>query len=124
MKYLKFMLAVFLMLLIIIIAVQNHEAMSTNIVFKVNIFSLELQSSMVSLYYIVPTAFLFGVVITGLVGMMERFQLKKQIKVLVNTAQEKDEELNSLRNLPITADDVPMAQVKEPVAEAEKEEIL
>ena len=123
MKYLKFMLAVFLMLLIIIIAVQNHEAMSTNIVFKVNIFSLELQSSMVSLYYIVPTAFLFGVVITGLYGMIERFQLKKQIKVLVSTAQEKDEELNSLRNLPITADDVPMAQVKEPVAEAEKEEI-
>ena len=77
MKHLKFMLAVFLMLVIIIIVVQNHEAMSTNIVFRLNVFSLHLQSSMVSLYYIVPTAFLFGVIVTGFYGMIERFQLKR-----------------------------------------------
>ena len=123
MKHLKFILAVILMLVIIIIVVQNHEAMSTNIVFRVNLFSLNLQSSMVSLYYIVPTAFLFGVIITGLYGMIERFQLKKQIRILVSTTEEKDKELNSLRNLPITADDVPTTQMMEPVAEAEKEEI-
>ena len=123
MKHLKFILAVFLMLMIVIIVVQNHEAMSTNIVFRVNLFSLNLQSSMVSLYYIVPTAFLFGVIITGLYGMIERFQLKKQIRILVSTTEEKDKELNSLRNLPITADDVPTTQMMESVAEAEKEEI-
>ena len=123
MKHLKFILAVFLMLMIVIIVVQNHEAMSTNIVFRANLFSLNLQSSMVSLYYIVPTAFLFGVIITGLYGMIERFQLKKQIRILVSTTEEKDKELNSLRNLPITADDVPTTQMMESVAEAEKEEI-
>jgi hypothetical protein len=38
--------------------------------------------------------------------MIERFRLKRQIKTLTKELQIKDQELNSLRNLPITSDDV------------------
>jgi hypothetical protein len=38
--------------------------------------------------------------------MTERFRLKRKIKTLTKEANEKDKELNSLRNLPVTTDDV------------------
>ncbi len=41
MKHLKFMLAIFLMLLVVILIVENHEAMSTKVVFKVNLLALD-----------------------------------------------------------------------------------
>jgi ATP adenylyltransferase len=58
----------------------------------------------------VTIAFLFGVLVTGFYGIIERFRLKREIKTLVSTSQEKDKELNSLRNLPITSDDVSPSQ--------------
>jgi hypothetical protein len=63
-----------------------------------------------TVYVIVTVAFLFGVVVSGLYGIIERFHLKKQIRELMNAHKEKDEELSSLRNLPITSDDVPPGQ--------------
>ena len=106
MKHLKFILAIIIMLAIVILVVENYEALSTRVVFKIDLFTLHYQSPMISLYYIVPIAFLIGVLITGLYGMVERFHLKSQIKDLIKESKEKSEELNSLRNLPITSDDV------------------
>ena len=58
------------------------------------------------LYYVLPITFLFGVLITGLYGIRERFRLAKQIKTLIAESKAKDKELNSLRNLPITSEDM------------------
>jgi ATP adenylyltransferase len=64
-----------------------------------------------SLYFIVTIAFLFGVLVVGFYGIIERFRLKREIKSLLSASREKDKELNSLRNLPITSDDVSPSQV-------------
>jgi lipopolysaccharide assembly protein A len=114
MKHLKFMLAIVLMLVVVILIVQNHDAMSTKVVFRVSLFSFHRETSMMSLYYIVAIAFLFGVVIMGLYGIIERFRLMKMIKLLKTTSQAKDQELNSLRNLPITSDDISASEPDEP----------
>lgn len=120
MKHLKFMLTILMMLVVVILVIQNSEAMSTKMVFKINLFSIHLQSSEISLYYIFPIVFLFGVLIMGLYGIVERFRLKKQIRVLVSSSREKDKELNSLRNLPITSDDVSSGLSNDIVKEAEE----
>ena len=106
MKHVKFMLAIILMLVVVILIVQNHEAMSTKVSFQVKFFSYHLQTSNMSVYYIVTISFLFGVIITGVYGMIERFRLMKALKLVRAASQEKDRELNSLRNLPITSDDI------------------
>ena len=106
MKHVKFMLAIILMLVVVILIVQNHEAMSTKVSFQVKFFSYHFQSSNMSVYYIVTISFLFGVIISGLYGIIERFRLMKALKLIRATSQEKDQELNSLRNLPITSDDI------------------
>ncbi|MFH1350738.1 MAG: LapA family protein [Pseudomonadota bacterium] len=114
MKHLRFILAILLMLVIVILIVENHEAMSTTVVFKINLFSLIYQSSSISLYYIVTIAFLFGILISGLYGILERFRLKRRIRVIGRELQDKDQELNSLRNLPITSGDMGSDQKDSP----------
>lgn len=104
MKHVKFILAIIIMMLIVVIIVENHDAFSTKVQFRLDIFALNLKTSEISLYYIVAITFLMGIIIAGFYGIIERFNLKKQIKTLINSSREKDKELNSLRNLPITSD--------------------
>lgn len=106
MRHLRFIVAIILMLVVVVLLVQNHGAMATRVEFRVDILTLHWKSSQITLYHIVTIAFLFGVIVSGLYGIIERFRLKKEIKVLVQLSREKDKELNSLRNLPITSDDV------------------
>ena len=96
MKHLKFILAIIIMLLIVILIVQNHSAFSTEVIFKLDLFALHYESAEISLYYIVTIAFLVGVLIAGFYGIIERFQLKKKIRILAISSREKDKELNSL----------------------------
>ncbi|HYQ60847.1 MAG TPA: LapA family protein, partial [Desulfatiglandales bacterium] len=70
-------------------------------------FFQELTTSDITLIEIVIVAYLLGVLSIGLYGIAERFRLKKRIKVLSRTLEEREKEVNSLRNLPITSDQVP-----------------
>jgi ATP adenylyltransferase len=58
------------------------------------------------LYFIIPVTFILGACITLLFWIIDSFQLKREIKHLIRESQEKDQELNSLRNLPLTSDNV------------------
>ena len=113
MKHVKFMLAIILMLVVVILIVQNHEALSTKVSFRVSFFSYSVQSSMMSVYYIITISFLFGVIISGTYGIIERFRLMKALKSLRAESQEKEQELNSLRNLPITSEDISQDETDE-----------
>jgi hypothetical protein len=106
MRYLKFMVSVIIIMFVIIIIVENHEAFATTLVFKLdlNIFTVRYRSAQITIYNITAIAFLSGVLITGVYGMAERFRLARQIKDLNKVVKDKDKELKSLRNLPITSD--------------------
>ena len=114
MKHLRFMIAILLMLLVVVLLVQNEEAMSTQVAFRVNLVAFNYHTSSIPLYFLVAIAFFFGVLIMGLYGMVERFRLKRQIKVIQNASEEKDRELNSLRTLPITSEEVTPEETESP----------
>ena len=105
MKHLRFILGIIIGLIVVIIVVQNHDAFSKAVTFKIDLLGIKWQSASVSIYFIVTIAFLFGVLITGVYGMIERFRLKKQLKIITKASAAKDQELNSLRNLPITSEE-------------------
>ena len=114
MKHLKIILLILLGVVVIIVIVQNHEAMSTTVKFRLNtMFFGEKVSPDVSIYEVVLLSFFFGVVVTGIFGMVERFHLKRRTKALTRELEDKDRELNSLRNLPITSDLTKTAQTGE-----------
>jgi len=105
MAQVKAIISVLIGLVIVVAIVQNHQAMSTALSFRFNPILLnEWKSSDVSVYQVTVIAFFLGVLITGFFGLIERFRLKKRIKGLSKELESKDRELNSLRNLPITAD--------------------
>ena len=106
MKHLKFLGWIIVVLIVVILVVENQEAFSTRVIFKIDFFSYHYKSAEISLYYIVTIAFLFGILVAGLYGILERYQLLKEIKRIKRDSKEKEEELNSLRNLPITSENV------------------
>lgn len=108
MTHLKAIVSILLGVAVVALAVQNHAALSTTVKFRMNPpFFQEFTTSDVTLYEIVIVAYLLGVLSIGLYGIAERFRLKKKIKVLTRTLEEREKEVNSLRNLPITSDHVP-----------------
>jgi uncharacterized membrane protein len=105
MRQLKIILLILLGVAVIVVIVQNHEAMSTTVKFRLNtlLFGEKITPD-VSIYEVVLSSFLLGVVVTGVYSMVDRFHLKRRLRALTKELEVKDRELNSLRNLPITSD--------------------
>jgi ATP adenylyltransferase len=113
MTHLKIIVVVLVSLLFIVMAVQNDAAMSQKIQLKLDLFVFdEISTGEVSVYQVAIVAFLLGLVAAGFYAIVEHFRLKKQIKLLSAELQDKDQELNSLRNLPITSEDVHSGQTE------------
>lgn len=106
MKHIKAILIILFVLLIITVAVQNNSVMATKVTFSLNLLVFHHQTPPMSLYSVVIIAFLLGVLFMGFYGIAERFRLKKEIKALMRESRGKDQELQSLRNLPVTAEGV------------------
>jgi len=105
MAQIKAVVLILIGLVIVVAAVQNHQAMSTELSFRfAPLFLGEWRFSNVSVYQVTVVVFFLGVIVTGFFGLIERFRLKKRIKALSKELESKDRELNSLRNLPITSD--------------------
>jgi len=104
MKYIRFILAILIMLFVVVLIVENHEAMSTQVSFRLDLLGWSYKTGLFSLYQIVTVSFLFGVLITAIYGIIERWKLRKEIRSLQREIRDKDQELNSLRNLPITSE--------------------
>jgi hypothetical protein len=108
MTHLKAIVFILIGLAVIVLVVQNNAALSTTVKFRMNpYFFQERMTSEITLYEIVIVTYLIGVLSIGLYGIAERFRLKKRIKVLTRTLEEREKEVNNLRNLPITSDHVP-----------------
>ena len=106
MKHLKWMLLIIFVLFIIIAAVQNEETLLMPVTFKINLILSSLETPLIPMSLVVIIVFLVGMLSSGLYGIIERVRLMAQIKTMKKEAKEKDKELNSLRNLPVTVDDI------------------
>ena len=113
MKHIKAIFGILAIFLVVVIIIQNHASMAKTVKFKINLIFFQYETSLMSLYLIVVIAFLVGIVVSYLLGISERFRLRKEIKALTKEAVEKDKELNSLRNLPVTSEDVSTNQTSD-----------
>ncbi|MDY6974222.1 MAG: LapA family protein [Thermodesulfobacteriota bacterium] len=111
MKNLRRMVVLLVALLAVIITVQNYETMSTPVKFSVDLVFLDYETSEFPLAFVSIITFLVGVILIWLCFMLEHVRLKRQIKTLIRDAKERDKELNSLRNLPVTDEDISPDQI-------------
>lgn len=113
MNHVKWILGILLLMLAFIVAVQNYETLVSPVSFKINFYFFEYQTVGMPLSLVAIITFLIGLFSAWIYGIRERFGLKKQVKLLMKKAQEKDNELNSLRNLPVTTGDIISDQTTE-----------
>lgn len=102
MNYVKAILVAALVALSIIFMIQNIEALSHPLSIRLNLFFFQFESTPYATYLIIMLAFFVGVLATSLLGLAERFKLRRTIKARGKEIGELNSELNSLRNLPIT----------------------
>jgi len=101
MKYLKLTGIVLLIILLGMIAMQNYDVLSAEFSFKLNIFSYLFETQPLSIYFIITVTFLFGVILTVLIIVSEILDLKKRLAYLSGQLSNYEEEVKSLRNLPV-----------------------
>ncbi len=106
MKHVKMIVVILFLLIVVVLAVQNYAALSTLIHFKADLRFFKYETPGLSVFLISIAAFLLGVVIVWLYGISERLSMKREIKSLMKEVREKEKELNSLRNLPVTTQDM------------------
>lgn len=94
-------IGIVLILLAAILIVQNYEQLSKPLILKVDLKLWAWKTPEMGVYLVMIIVFLLGVFIAGFLGMIERFKLKKRLRILSRENREKDKELNSFRNLPI-----------------------
>ena len=124
MFYLKILVGLLFMVFAVLFLVQNNDTMMTAVHFKLNIPNVfNLQSTDITLYIIIPLSFLLGALIMWLLCVREHFRLKAKIKSLMTSTKEKEKELNSFRNLPLTSDDVSTTHSAANINEELKEDI-
>lgn len=104
MKHVKAIIVILFLLVVVIVAVQNYQALTTPISFKVNLLFFKAESAGLPVFLIAIITFLIGVLSMWVYGIAERLDLRRQIKTLMKDVREKEQELNSLRNLPVTSE--------------------
>ena len=102
MKHLKVIVVILFLLVIVVLAVQNYAALSTPISFKAHLVFFEHETTGMPVFLIAIITFLIGVVAVWIYGIGERLSMKREIRALTKEVREKEKELNSLRNLPVT----------------------
>jgi len=106
MKHLRWIVILLVLLLVVIVSVQNYSALATRVSFGVDLMFWHGEIPGIPLSLVAIITFLIGVIFSGAYGMTERFRLKRQIRTLMKDARGNEKELNSLRNLPVTTENI------------------
>jgi uncharacterized integral membrane protein len=107
------MFAVLFITLIIIVIAENIPNLKTPVIFSVDLYLYKYQTPNIPLGFVAVITFLIGVLAMAICGISERFHLKKQIKTLKAEAKEREKELGSLRNFPVTSEVINIDQTSD-----------
>lgn len=102
MSYLKAVLLSVVVALAIIFMVQNIEALSHPLSIRLNLVFVKFESSAYATYLVILLGFLVGLLAASLLGLAERYHLRKAIRDQQKEIEGLNKELSSLRNLPLT----------------------
>jgi len=106
MKIAKGFVVIILFIILLALAVQNIESLTTSVLFEGKLILLNFSFS-VPIWSIIGVFFVAGLVAMAIFSVMDHYNLKRDINAIKRAVKEKDKELNSLRNLPITSNELP-----------------
>jgi putative membrane protein len=105
MRYLKVLSLVALFFVSMLFFVQNTDVLVQTLTLQLELFSWKATSAPVPHYLLILLAFVAGAILPLLYFMCEKIRLSKELRTARKTIQQQEEELNSLRNMPIQESD-------------------
>ena len=119
MSYLKAIVISLVVALAIIFMVQNIEPLSHPLSIRLNLFFIQFETTPYATYMIILLAFFVGLLAASLLGLMERFRLRKAIRQQRKAVERLNKELSSLRNMPLTGEPIAGSDIAEETQEDE-----
>ncbi len=107
MTYIKAILVSLVVALAIIFMIQNIGPLSHMLSVRLDLFLLKLTSTPYPVYLIILLSFFVGLFLASLLGVAERFRLRRLIRRQQRKIKQLSGELDSLRNLPINGESLP-----------------
>ncbi|EGJ51337.1 lipopolysaccharide assembly protein LapA domain-containing protein [Desulfocurvibacter africanus] len=101
MRYLKILALLIFIAILLIFFQQNTEILNTGLQFQLDIFGNVWRSLQTPLYFVLVAAFFLGGVLTLLYFFIEKLRLAKQLRACRSQIGKLEQEVNSLRNLPL-----------------------
>ena len=102
MKNVKIVFLALLIVLPVVFVVSNLAALSHTESLKLSLIFTSVEGPPIPVGFMLLVAFAAGFAAAYLLGLIERRRLKKTMKGLTSRQHRTEEELNNLRNLPIT----------------------
>ena len=106
MSYLKAIVLSAVVALAIVFMVQNIEPLSHPLSIRLDLFFLKFASTPYPTYMVILLAFFVGLLAASLLGLLERYRLRKRLRQMRKEMDKLQQELSSLRNLPLTSDTI------------------
>jgi uncharacterized integral membrane protein len=111
MKPVKWVVLLLLIVLLIAFLIQNIDAILAPTTFEFKLFGLlHVSSKPIPLYGLILGSIFGGGLMTAVYLGLGNFRLRKSLRSLKRQNSDLQEELNSLRNLPITEAEVPASR--------------
>jgi|GEM_PF-1652107 len=80
MRYFKGVFLSVIGLIVLVAAIQNYQAFSTAVQFRLNILIFKAETPSLSIFAIAIICFLLGVVVTAIFGIADNLRLRKRLK--------------------------------------------
>lgn len=107
MRYIKVLLLIALFVISILFFSQNNEILAQSLVLRLDIpYIAELRSVPLPFYFLVLGGFVVGAVLTLLYFLAEKIKAAKQLRECRTRMASLEQELNSLRNMPLNEEPV------------------
>lgn len=119
MSYLKAIVISLVVALAIIFMVQNIDPLSHPLSIRLNLFFIQFETTPYATYMVILLAFFVGLLAASLLGLMERFRLRKAIRQQRKEVERLNKELSSLRNMPLTGEPIAGSDIAEETQEDE-----
>ena len=101
MRYIKVLLLILFFFISMIFFIQNHEMLSSDLILKLELFDLDFVSRELPFYLIVLLSFVVGSVFSMTYFLAEKLRLSRELKASKAKLAGLEQEVNSLRNLPL-----------------------
>lgn len=112
MRYIKVLLLTLFFFVSMVFFIQNNEVLSNELILKLELFDLSFVSRELPFYLVVLLSFVVGSVFSMSYFLGEKIRLSRELKAANAKLAALEQEVTSLRNLPLEEETYPTASQK------------